>query len=263
MSECSRTSIIVLTVFMTGSILIAFSGMVLLHELGHVAALVLSGGEVDYVRVSPIDFGFTARASDPHPLIATWGGPLLGCAFTMVILLLVAFAAPRFIATALLLVVVAFLANGMYLAVGVFSGVGDAGDLIRHGAPPWSLIAAGIPLIAAGIYFASMIAPVLRVGKPCTSMPQTCLVVGLPIALYLAAMFAGPAITYSLGIPSTIGALLAAALLAALAAITVHRAPHKCNRLVARFKPPRLHTALIAVAVGVVMIVIELAFLHR
>jgi len=171
MDERAGTRIIVLAVFMTGSVIIAFNGMVFLHELGHVAAIVLSGGEVDYIRVSPIDFGFTARAHDPHPLVATWGGPLLGCVFAIMIL--------------------------------------------------------------------------------------------LPIALYLAAMFAGPAITYSLGISSIIGALLAAAVLGALAGITVHRAPHKCNRLAARSKPPRLHTALIAVAVGVAMIVIELTFLHR
>ena len=256
-----RSRITVGTVLMTGSVMIAFNGMVLLHELGHVVAIVLSGGKVDYVQVFPVDFGFTARAVDPHPLLATWGGPILGCAFAVVILLLVALAAPRFIAPALMLVVVAFLANGMYLAVGVFSGVGDAGDLLRHGMPPWSLVAVGLALVAAGVSFASMIGAVLRVGKSYTSMPQTCLVVGLPIALYLAAMFAGPALTYSLGLPSVAGAFVAASVMGALAGATVHRVPHKSNRLVKRSKQARLRTGLVAIALGIAMIVIEIAFL--
>jgi hypothetical protein len=41
------------------------------------------------------------------------------------------------------------IANGIYLGVGSFSGVGDAGDLLRYGAPRGTLIAFA-DLITAG-----------------------------------------------------------------------------------------------------------------
>ena len=41
-------------------------------------------------------------------------------------------------------------ANGVYLGIGSASGVGDAGDLLRFGAPQWTLVAFG--LVAAPLW---------------------------------------------------------------------------------------------------------------
>ena len=42
--------------------------------------------------------------------------------------------------------------NGVYLGVGSFEGVGDAGDLLRYGAPRWTLIANGLVCVPTGLY---------------------------------------------------------------------------------------------------------------
>ena len=247
---------------MLGSIIIAFNGMVLVHEFGHVVGLWVSGGAVDYVQVSPIDFGFTARARDPHPLFVTWAGPLLGSAFPVAILLVVIVAAPRWIVPALMLAVVAFLANGTYLAIGVFSRVGDAGDLMRRGMLAWVLVAVGAPLVGAGVYLASFLRSVLRVGPPETTLAQTVFIVGLPIALYLAAMFATPAVVYGMGAGAIVGAILAALVFGALAGVAAHRMPLRDAWLVRRAKPATLGAALFAIALGAGMIAVELIWMR-
>ena len=43
------------------------------------------------------------------------------------------------------------IANGAYLAIGQFDGVGDAGDLLRGGVPRWILIAVGLISVAGGL----------------------------------------------------------------------------------------------------------------
>ncbi|MCY2968826.1 MAG: hypothetical protein NT069_35230 [Planctomycetota bacterium] len=40
--------------------------------------------------------------------------------------------------------------NGLYLAVGVWWGVGDAGDLVRQGSPSWTLLAFGVATVPLG-----------------------------------------------------------------------------------------------------------------
>src|SRR5947209_13043350 len=43
-------------------------------------------------------------------------------------------------------------ANGVYLGVGSFDGVGDAGDLLRYGAPRWALITYSLASVPVGLY---------------------------------------------------------------------------------------------------------------
>jgi hypothetical protein len=44
------------------------------------------------------------------------------------------------------------IANGAYLGVGSFDGVGDAGDLLRHGAPVWQLWVFGLMCVPTGLW---------------------------------------------------------------------------------------------------------------
>ncbi len=57
------------------------------------------------------------------------------------------------------------IANGVYLGVGSFGGVGDAGDLLRHGSPPWMLIAFGLVSAAAGMWLWNGLGPHYGLGK--------------------------------------------------------------------------------------------------
>ena len=48
----------------------------LLHELGHIAAAVVSGGSVRQVVLYPLTFSRTDVEPNPHPLLVVWAGPI-------------------------------------------------------------------------------------------------------------------------------------------------------------------------------------------
>src|SRR5690242_1105479 len=116
---------------------LAFSWLAMqaVHELGHVAAAIVSGGRVKAVILHPIMLSYTEYSSNPHPLFVSWMGPVVG-----VVLPLAAFAVARVCRLRTLYLFQFFagfclIANGAYLAFGAFGGIGDAGDIARHGSP--------------------------------------------------------------------------------------------------------------------------------
>jgi hypothetical protein len=133
------------------------------HELGHVAAARVTGGRVAKVVLDPLTISRTDLAENPRPLLVAWGGPILGVLLPLALWLTVnLFPSPlageglrvrgsaadppstrsaglpgtfvlRFFAGFCLI------ANGCYLGTGSFTHIGDAGDMLRHGAARWQL----------------------------------------------------------------------------------------------------------------------------
>ena len=125
--------------------------MQVVHECGHALMGWLTGGDVRRVILHPLTISRTDLAANPHPLLVCWAGPVLG-SLAPVIAWRVACAAKglgefwlRFFAGFCLI------ANGAYLAVGSFDGIGDAGDLLKHGSPIWMLWLFGAVTIGAGL----------------------------------------------------------------------------------------------------------------
>lgn len=126
-------------------------GMQAVHEAGHVLAAWAAGETVHRVVLHPLVLSRTGTTQDRHPLVVIWGGPLFGSLFPLVAwtitrsLRLSWVFLPRFFAGFCLI------ANGAYIGVGWPSGVGDAGDLIRYGSPPWLLVAFGLAAVPMGL----------------------------------------------------------------------------------------------------------------
>jgi hypothetical protein len=51
------------------------------------------------------------------------------------------------------------LANGLYLGVGSFNAIGDAGDILRHGSPQWTLWLFGLATAPAGLMLWNSLGP--------------------------------------------------------------------------------------------------------
>lgn len=136
----------------TATLLASWLGMQAIHELGHVLAAKLTGGVVTNVALHPLSISRTDVALNPQPLVVVWGGPLLGALAPLAIW---AFAAWLRWPHAFLLRFFAgfcLIANGLYLTAGSLEGVGDCGDLLKHGAQLWQLWAFGLPAIAVGFW---------------------------------------------------------------------------------------------------------------
>jgi hypothetical protein len=126
-------------------------GMQAVHEAGHVVGAWLTGGRVERVVLHPLTISRTDLAVNPHPLVVSWTGPLLGAALPLLLWgLAAALRLPeRFLAR--FFAGFCLLANGLYIGVGSFWRVGDGGDLVQHGAPLWTLWLFGLIAAPAGL----------------------------------------------------------------------------------------------------------------
>lgn len=120
-------------------LLLAWLLMQGVHELGHVVAAWLTGGGIERVVLHPLAISRTDVEPNPQPLIVAWGGPLLGVLLPLAIWGLMIVFQPSNAWVARYFAGFCLLANGLYLGVGSFGAVGDAGDIQRHGSPIWTL----------------------------------------------------------------------------------------------------------------------------
>jgi hypothetical protein len=127
--------------------------MQIVHELGHVLGAWAGGETVNKVVLHPLMISRTDASHERHPLLVVWGGPILGSLLPLVVLVIT-----RFIRSGVSYLFQFFagfclVANGAYVGVGSFGGVGDAGELIRYGAPRWTLIVFGLACVPLGLSF--------------------------------------------------------------------------------------------------------------
>lgn len=138
-------------IFAASFLALCWLAMMVVHEAGHVALALATGGTVTRVILHPWAISRTDVAPNPAPLAVAWGGPVLGTAVPLALWLLAGrYHSPR---TGWWRFFAGFcaIANGLYLSVGVWDGVGDAGDLVRGGAPVWTLVAFGMGTVPWGL----------------------------------------------------------------------------------------------------------------
>ncbi len=162
----------------------AWLAMMAVHELGHVLHAWESGGTVVRVVLHPLEISRTDVAPNPHPLWVAWGGALWGTLIPLALWGLARRYCRKVAYLATFLAGYCCLANGLYLAVGSLSGVGDAGDLLRHGAARWQLLLFGLPTSLLGLWLWNGLGPQFGLG-PNRQQIETPMVITLTAALSL------------------------------------------------------------------------------
>jgi hypothetical protein len=127
------------TILIVSTILGSWLGMQAVHELGHVLGAKLTGGKVSRVVLHPLTISRTDLEANPRPLTVVWAGPIVGV--VLPVLLWLALAAAKVPGAFVLRFFAGFclLANGLYIGVGSFEGIGDCGEMLRHGSDRWQL----------------------------------------------------------------------------------------------------------------------------
>ena len=158
-------------VLMSGLILYSWPMMMLFHELGHLLGAWITGGGVRELVWHPLVFSRTDVDPNPSPLIVAWMGPLVGVALPL--LAAAAVRAIRLSSHYLFAFFAGFclIANGAYLAIGSFEGVGDAGDMMAHRTPRWVLIVFGGVTVPLGFWLWHRVSHRLRFGPPNRRLP--------------------------------------------------------------------------------------------
>ena len=132
-------------------LLLSWFGLQAVHEFGHVSAAWLTGGSVARVVLHPLTISRTDLAPNPSPAFVVWAGPVIGILLPLVIWGLAAVF--RWPGTYLFRFFAGFCltANGAYIGAGSFAGIGDCGEMLRHGSPMWLLWTFGAIALALGL----------------------------------------------------------------------------------------------------------------
>jgi hypothetical protein len=175
-------------VLISSTVLGSWLGMQAVHEAGHTLGAWLTGGRVTRVVLNPLTISRTDLAENPHPLAVVWAGPMVG---VMLPLAAWAFAAQlrvrgwyvlRFFAGFCLV------ANGAYIAAGSFDGVGDCGDMLRHGSPTWTLWLFGAITVPVGFALWHRMGPYFGLGSAHGNVDAGVAYGTLVIAVFLLAL---------------------------------------------------------------------------
>jgi hypothetical protein len=139
-------------ILIVSTVLGSWLGMQAVHEFGHVGGAWLTGARVAKVVWHPLTISRTDLADNPRPLAVVWAGPLVG---VLVPLVFWGIAGALQVPGAFLLRFFAgfcLIANGAYIAGGSFDGIGDCGEMLRHGSPIWLLWLFGTATVPAGLW---------------------------------------------------------------------------------------------------------------
>jgi hypothetical protein len=134
------------------TLLFSWLAMQAVHEWGHMLHAWMSGGTVTAVLLHPLEISRTDVSPNPHPQFVAWGGPLWGCLIPHALYALVRWRNWSRTWLAAFFAGFCLIANGAYLLGGGLFPVGDAADLLRHGAPRAALFIFGVAAIASGLY---------------------------------------------------------------------------------------------------------------
>lgn len=145
---------------------VSWLAMLAVHELGHVIHAYLSGGRVSLVYFHPLDFSRTDLSTNPHPQFVAWGGPIWGSMLPLLVYALICRLCPRFSKPARFFAGFCLIVNGVYIGLGWIDRAGDAGTLLRTGAAPWAMMAAGLLAIASGLYLWHRLGPRFGLTRP-------------------------------------------------------------------------------------------------
>ncbi len=177
-------------IFIASFIPFCWLAFMAIHELGHVLAAISTGGSVAKVIVHPLAISRTEISPNPHPSITVWAGPIIGVLLPLMIWALFwkfqwsGDYLARFFAGFCLI------ANGAYVGIGSFERIGDAGDMMKHGATIWFLWLFGIITVPTGFLIWHGLGPKFGMGESDGSVDERVVYVSLVLfAVFLLATF--------------------------------------------------------------------------
>lgn len=152
-------------VLLVSSLLLAWLAMQAVHEFGHVLGAWMTGGKVIQVILHPLTISRTDVSPNPAPLTVVWAGPLVGCFLPLVVFFVCRqfrFSGTywfRFFAG------ICLIANGAYIGIGSFDGIGDAGVMLAKGSSMWQLWLFGVVALTTGVKLCDGLGPSFGFGE--------------------------------------------------------------------------------------------------
>jgi len=152
--------------FLFGLFCFGYNMAIALHELGHVIAVLLDGGQIQQFFLNPFSWSWNLGKSVNNPVFTAWGGVSFGLILsTLPLIGIIWIRSIYYWVLVLVTAGCALLINGIYLVVGVFINVGDGRELIKLGVSSKLIFSLGLLYMIAAFSLWMIIQPLLGIGK--------------------------------------------------------------------------------------------------
>jgi len=142
-----------------GSFVFGSNAAIVLHELGHAAAIWVTGGVVVRIRFEPFAWSY-AWGLPANYFFMVWAGFGLGTAFALLLMVLVWRFRNPYWTPVFMIGPFAMFVNGVYMIGGMLlRGRGDVAELIRLGTLPFLIAVTAIALVSGGIILEGVAMP--------------------------------------------------------------------------------------------------------
>ena len=169
---------------------LCWQGMQVVHEMGHVLGAFLTGGTVSTLDLHPLRISRTDVSPNPHPLVVIWMGPLWGVLAPLALWGVVRRVGSSWNRHFQFFAGFCLIANGAYRGSAVLEPVGDAADLLQHGAGAWQLLLFAAITVPAGLLLWDHSRGALGIGRQAASISTSRIVVVWGILLLLLVILA-------------------------------------------------------------------------
>lgn len=168
-----------------GGFIITYNMALAFHELGHVIAYLIDGGQVSEFVLNPFSWSWAEARNLNNRIFALWGGVIFGQILALIPLLFISkIKSALFVFLTKLLAACAFLINGLYLLAGALLNFGDGGSLVYLGVSSSQIIIIGIIYFIFSFVFWSDLQRHLGMDRQTTLINRLKIIVG-SIAPYM------------------------------------------------------------------------------
>lgn len=178
-------------VLIASTVVASWLGMQAVHEGGHALGAALTGGKVSRVVLDPFTISRTDLSLNPQPLVTVWAGPIFGVIAPFFVWMVIAFVKSPIAFLFRFFAGFCLIANGLYIGVGSFEGIGDCGEMLRNGAKYWHLWLFGIATVPLGLILWHQQGSAFGLGRSPSPINKKATLTSLfaSVALYVNGMF--------------------------------------------------------------------------
>ena len=147
----SKIELLKSTLILLGSFVFGYNAAMILQELGHAIAMWATGGTIEWIMLR-FFWSHTFYGSTPtHPMLTILAGVLLGPSAMFALLLLIRHCRSSFLVLPIMVCVITFVYNGLYLIIdGIAEAGNDATQLIYYGFPKLTVVLLGLVMVSIG-----------------------------------------------------------------------------------------------------------------
>lgn len=205
-----------------GTFFFAHSLSTLIHECGHAVNGILTGGHVEHIGISAMGWSGTIIDGSEAPLFTAAGGMMWEAGLPLLFLWIAWRTGRSVVFWMVALSIKGLGSSALYMLAGLLWQAGDSADMICEGTGKPTLIITSSALFLLLFPVASLVGPLLRLGRGRTSFRTTALSLFSPLAVCILIFCAYIAVARPPDLPFWLALAAGAGILTVVFVVWIH-----------------------------------------